>query len=112
MRDAGHRCPSCQRDDFNANNFPAEGKEHGRCRQWSDGVRWAGSLAGSEIKKKSGIPRVVDVPVVGNILSNSTNSTNRTELIVFVQPHVIRDNVDAQRVAQELRKRMPGFNNW
>jgi general secretion pathway protein D len=55
---------------------------------------------------------VVDVPVVGNILSNSTNSTNRTELIVFVQPHVIRDNVDAQRVAQELRKRMPGFNNW
>jgi general secretion pathway protein D len=75
-------------------------------------VLLGGLISQQRNQEKSGIPGVVDVPVIGNILSNSTNSANRTELIVFVQPHVIRNNVDAQRVAQELRKRMPGFNNW
>jgi len=75
-------------------------------------VLLGGLISQQRNQEKSGIPGVVDVPVIGNILSNSNNSANRTELIVFVQPHVIRNNVDAQRVAQELRKRMPGFNTW
>jgi general secretion pathway protein D len=72
----------------------------------------AGLISQQRNVEKSGVPGVVDVPVIGNILSNSANTAKRTELIVFVQPHVIRNNVDAQRIAQDLRKRMPGFNTW
>jgi general secretion pathway protein D len=72
----------------------------------------AGLISQQRNQEKSGIPGIVDVPVIGNILSSSNNTGKRTELIVFVQPRVIRNNADAQRVAQELRKRMPGFNNW
>jgi general secretion pathway protein D len=75
-------------------------------------VLLAGLISQQRNQEKSGIPGVIDVPVFGNILSSSTNTGKRTELIVFVQPKVIRNNADAQRVAQELRKRMPGFNNW
>ena len=75
-------------------------------------VLLAGLISQQRNQEKSGIPGVVDVPVIGNILSSTNNTAKRTELIVFVQPHVIRNNTDAQRVAQELRKRMPGFNNW
>jgi general secretion pathway protein D len=75
-------------------------------------VLLAGLISQQRNQEKSGIPGIVDVPVIGNILSSSNNTGKRTELIVFVQPRVIRNNADAQRVAQELRKRMPGFNNW
>jgi general secretion pathway protein D len=75
-------------------------------------VLLAGLISQQRNQEKSGIPGVIDVPILGNIVSNSANTAKRTELIVFVQPKVIRNNADAQRVAQELRKRMPGFNNW
>ena len=75
-------------------------------------VLLAGLISQQRSQEKSGIPGAIDIPLLGNILSNSTNNAQRTELIVFVKPQIIRNNVDAQRVAQELRRRMPGFNNW
>ena len=75
-------------------------------------VLLAGLISDQRSQEKSGLPGVVDLPFLGNILSNNTNNATRTELIVFVKPHVIHNNVDAQNVAQELRRRMPGFNRW
>ena len=72
----------------------------------------AGMITQQRNMEKSGIPGVVDIPLIGNLMSNSTNSGSRTELIVFVKPQVIRNSVDAQRVAQDLRRRMPGFKDW
>jgi general secretion pathway protein D len=75
-------------------------------------VLLAGLISQQRNQEKSGIPGVTDVPLLGNILSNSTNSASRTELIIFVKPQIIRNNADAQRIAQELKRRMPGFNTW
>jgi general secretion pathway protein D len=72
----------------------------------------AGMISQQTSKEKQGVPGVVDVPFLGNVLSNSTNSATRKELIVFVKTQIIRNNGDAQRVANELRRRMPGFNDW
>lgn len=75
-------------------------------------VLLAGLISQQTSKEKSGVPGVVDIPFLGNVLSNSTNGGTRKELIVFVKPQIIRNNGDAQRVANELRRRMPGFNDW
>ena len=72
----------------------------------------AGLISQQRNQEKSGVPGAIDIPILGNILSNSTNSAKRTELIIFVKPQIIRNNADAQRIARELRRRMPGFNNW
>ena len=72
----------------------------------------AGLISQQTSKEKSGVPGVIDVPFLGNALSNSTNSATRTELIVFIKPQIIHNSSDAQRVANELRRRMPGFNDW
>ena len=32
----------------------------------------------------------------------------RTELIIFIRPQIIRDSVDAARVAEELRSKLRG----
>lgn len=72
----------------------------------------AGLISQQTSKEKSGIPGVIDIPFLGNALSNSTNGATRKELIIFVKPQVIHNANDAQRAAQELRRRMPGFDNW
>ena len=75
-------------------------------------VLLAGLISQQVNKEKTGVPGLVDIPILGNALSNSTNSATRKELIIFVKPHIIRNNIDAQNVATELRRRMPGFNDW
>jgi general secretion pathway protein D len=41
-------------------------------------------------------------------LSRNSKTTTRTEIIIFIRPQIIRDGVDAQRVAEELRAKMGG----
>jgi general secretion pathway protein D len=75
-------------------------------------VLLAGLISQQRNQQKSGIPGLIDVPILGNITSNATNTGKRSELIVFVQPRIIRNHIDAQMVAEDLRRRMPGFGNW
>lgn len=75
-------------------------------------VLLAGLISQQVNKEKTGVPGLVDIPFLGNALSNSTNGATRKELIIFVKPHIIRNNSDAQNIATELRRRMPGFNDW
>jgi general secretion pathway protein D len=72
----------------------------------------AGLISQQRSQEKAGVPGVIDVPILGNLVSSTNNSATRTELIIFVKPQVIRNHIDAQQVAQELRRRMPGFNDW
>jgi general secretion pathway protein D len=75
-------------------------------------VLLAGLISQQVSKEKTGIPGVIDIPILGNALSNATNSGQRKELIVFVKPQIIRHTADAQNIAMGLRRRMPGFNDW
>src|SRR5262249_27057134 len=72
----------------------------------------AGLISQQVSKEKSGIPGIIDIPVIGNLGSNSTNSATRTELIVFVKAQLIRDASDARQVVEGLRHRMPGLSGW
>jgi general secretion pathway protein D len=45
---------------------------------------------------------------LGDAFSHQNNSTERTELIIFIRPQIIRDGVDARRVAEELRSKLRG----
>jgi general secretion pathway protein D len=72
-----------------------------------------GLISEQRNKKKSGIPGIVDVPVLGEIFSGSNVDENtRTELIIFIRPQLIHDTADARRVADSLRQRMKGFERW
>jgi general secretion pathway protein D len=72
-----------------------------------------GLISEQKTKSKSGIPGVIDIPVLGNILAGRNQDENvRTELIIFLRPHVVRNMVDARKVAEDLRQRMKGFDRW
>jgi len=52
------------------------------------------------------VPVLGDIPVLGNLFRSTSNRAERTELIVFITPRVIRNAEDARDVSEELRARM------
>ncbi|WP_395696676.1 type II secretion system secretin GspD [Methylocella sp.] len=72
-------------------------------------VLLAGLISDGVNGTRAGIPGADQIPVLGNIFTNSANRlVGRTELIIFIRPQIIRDGVDASFVAEELRSKMRG----
>ena len=71
-------------------------------------VLLAGLISETQSKTRSGIPLLDQIPKIGDVFSQTTRSSDRTELIIFIHPQVIRDSVDASFVAEELRTKLRG----
>ncbi len=63
----------------------------------------AGLIRDSISRGNDGIPWLKDVPLLGLIGSTQNNSRQRTELLVLITPHVIRDQADARALTADLR---------
>jgi general secretion pathway protein D len=71
-------------------------------------VLLAGLISETQNHGRNGIPGLDQVPGLGTLFSNTTGTAQRTELIIFIRPQIIRTGVDARRIAEELRARMRG----
>jgi general secretion pathway protein D len=70
-------------------------------------VLLAGLVSETQNRTRKGIPGLDRIPGVGNIFFSQNNGTvQRTELIIFIRPQIIRNGVDAYRVAAELREKI------
>ncbi|MYV81160.1 type II secretion system secretin GspD [Bradyrhizobium japonicum] len=69
-------------------------------------VLLAGLISETENRQRQGIPVLDSIPGVGDAFSHQTNTRNRTELILFIRPTVIKDGVDAHVIAEEMRSKM------
>jgi general secretion pathway protein D len=69
-------------------------------------VGMAGLIRDSDTQGNSGIPVLKDVPVLGGLFSSQTNSRVRTELLVLITPHVVRDQRDARALTEDLRNQL------
>jgi general secretion pathway protein D len=52
------------------------------------------------------IPILGDIPVVGNVFKQKDNQIGKTELVIIVTPHVIRDLNEARRATDEFRREL------
>ncbi|MGA8478253.1 MAG: secretin N-terminal domain-containing protein, partial [Chthoniobacterales bacterium] len=65
-----------------------------------------GGLIQDTIKKsESGIPVVDQLPYLGNFFKFQTHTRNRSELLVFIQPTVVEDNIETLRASLKEEKR-------
>jgi general secretion pathway protein D len=65
-----------------------------------------GGLIQDTIKKsESGIPVVDQLPYLGNFFKFQTHNRNRAELLVFIQPTVVEDNIETMRASLKEEKR-------
>ncbi|HET7679573.1 MAG TPA: type II secretion system secretin GspD [Xanthobacteraceae bacterium] len=69
-------------------------------------VLLGGLISNRSEKNKSGLPILSELKSIGDLFSQNTGSSERTELIIFIRPQIIRDGIDAQLVAEELRSKL------
>jgi general secretion pathway protein D len=69
-------------------------------------VLLAGLISDTVNVTKQGIPLLDQIPKIGDVFANQTKTNIRTELIIFIRPQIIRNAVDANVVAEELRTKM------
>jgi general secretion pathway protein D len=72
-------------------------------------VLLAGLISERHDRSRQGIPGLSDIPFVGDFLAQQSGTLSRTELIIFIRPQIIRNGVDAARVAEQLRYKMRGL---
>jgi general secretion pathway protein D len=71
-------------------------------------VLLAGLISETQSRSRSGLPFLDQIPGIGEALSQNQKQLQRTELIIFIRPEIIRDSVDASVVAEELRSKIRG----
>ena len=69
-------------------------------------VLLAGLISETQNRDRNGIPGLDKIPGVGELFSQNNGTVQRTELIIFIRPQIIRNGVDAYRVAAELRDKI------
>lgn len=74
----------------------------------NDGEAFAlgGMIQDARTVTRTQIPFFGDIPVVGNAFRMKDNSIGKTELIVMIAPHVIRDLNEARAVTDEFRREL------
>ncbi len=69
-------------------------------------ISLAGLISDKKTKQNSGVPLLQDIPVLGTLFSTKTNSDTRTELLVLLTPHVVRNQRDARLLTEELKRKL------
>ena len=69
-------------------------------------VLLAGLISDQLSNTGSGVPVLDQIPVVGAAFANKDKQLQRTELVLFIRPQIIRNGADAATVASELRAKM------
>jgi len=66
-------------------------------------VGMAGLIRDNDSQGNSGIPLLKDIPLLGSLVSSQVNTRERTELLVLITPHVVKDQRDALALTEDLR---------
>jgi general secretion pathway protein D len=69
-------------------------------------VLLGGLISQRSEQSKTGLPILSELKGIGDLFGDNKKTTDRTELILFIRPQIIRDGLDAQLVAEELRSKL------
>jgi general secretion pathway protein D len=74
----------------------------------NDGEAFAlgGMMQQSKTVTRTQIPIVGDIPIIGNAFKTKDNQIGKTELIILIAPHVIRNLNEARQVTDEFRREL------
>jgi len=74
-------------------------------------VALGGLIRETYTDNSSGVPILKDIPLIGNAFRSRNVTKRRTELIVFLTPHIIRTENDEQVAFRHLRRKMHNLYN-
>ena len=79
--------------------------------QDGDSLAIGGIIADNKNETRTGIPYLMDVPVLGRLFRNTVDTSIRTELIFLITPHVIRNRSEGTQVTEELKSKLSILRN-
>jgi general secretion pathway protein D len=67
----------------------------------------------TETKQNSsqGLPLLSRIPIIGGLFGQQTLKNNRTELVMFLTPRVVENEVDLKSMVDDLRRRMENIDD-
>ncbi len=75
--------------------------------QDNETIALGGLIKDDKTVGSSGLPILSELPVVGALFGTKSHSTDRTELIVLITPHVVDNLQKARGITDELRRKLP-----
>ena len=67
---------------------------------------FGGVIEDSESHSDSGIPLLKDIPVLGALFGTTRESTSNSELFLFLTPHIVEDDEEADRLKRDLEQNL------
>jgi general secretion pathway protein D len=62
---------------------------------------------------RSQVPLLGDIPIIGNAFKSRVDTIERTELIIFIRPRIVRNVLEARSVTDEFRRKLDfGQEAW
>jgi general secretion pathway protein D len=77
-----------------------------------ESVVLGGLIRDNESQGRSGIPLLMDIPIVGSLFSTTSTDNTRTELLIFISPRVLEGDQDLRDLNRERRARMRGITDF
>jgi general secretion pathway protein D len=74
--------------------------------QNGDSLLLGGIISETTSRGRSGVPYLMDLPVLGRLFRTDNDSVRRIELIILLTPKVIRNRGEAIQVTQEYKDRL------
>jgi Flp pilus assembly secretin CpaC len=78
-----------------------------------------GLITSSKGNTTNGLPLLDRIPILGGLFGKQTVNDNRTELVLFITPRVIDNELDYDAIMNDIRRRMenldrvfPGTPTW
>jgi general secretion pathway protein D len=78
--------------------------------QDGDAVALGGLIRDSRSYGDSGVPVLKDIPLLGKLFSSTTDTQDRTELLIFLRPRILRSPAAAREMTEQLRKGLSGLD--
>ncbi|GIW39553.1 MAG: hypothetical protein KatS3mg076_0130 [Candidatus Binatia bacterium] len=68
-----------------------------------------GLISDTVRSQETKVPFVGDIPVLGHLFNNQSRSRNKINLMLFLTPHIVRDEYDQERFSKIERGKMQAF---
>ena len=70
-----------------------------------------GLIRDNNVRGRSGVPVLHEVPLFGNLFGSTRNQQVRTELLIMLTPRVMQGDAELRQVGSEMRQRMRGLQS-
>ena len=97
--------------DTNSPSFISREAETTVVVQNGESVLIGGIIDDQATRSRSGVPFLMDIPVLGRLFRSESEQLDRRELIILITPYVIRDRQEAQSITDEFKSRMQGLQS-